>query len=172
MDVQALASIVGTGRGSSVSTQVPADVRAALSTIATQDGLTDSDRGALVQAVAAASRLSGAARADAFSQVEGLGVYLRHTGDEGLPRWTMMSALRAYGLNLKQNNYPAGISESAVAKNVQAVLERIAASRDTSLTQALSVAQTVTAAQAAAPAVADMAAGSGGDGTPRVEKVV
>lgn len=178
MDVQALANVVGTTSGSSVvAVQVPSDVRAALGSIATQDGLTGSDRSALVQAVASASQLSGTARTQALSQVEGLGVYLRHTGDEGLPRWTMMSALRAYGLNLQQNSYPAGISESAVAKNVQAQLESIAASRGASLPQALNVAQAVTAVQAVAPVVADVVAASrsdngGGDGTPRVQKIV
>jgi hypothetical protein len=141
--------------------------------------LTDGERTALVQAVALADQgTSGELRSQILSQVQGMGIYLRHTGDEGLPRWSMMSALRAYGLNLEPGVYSKAASQSGVAgvattTAVQAKLASVVASRNVSVDHALAVAKQVAYVAPEAPArVAPKAAAPAPEVALRIEKVV
>lgn len=130
--------------------QVANDVRAVLTQIAEAPGLVEAERTALVQATATASGIANAdLRAVALRQVSTMGLYLSRTGDSGLPRWTVMTALRAYGLNLQ--SAPKAVTPEQDAQAAQAVARQVAAAganRGVSVQQAL---QNTAGAQAAIP---------------------
>ncbi|MCA3243791.1 MAG: hypothetical protein INF43_00610 [Alphaproteobacteria bacterium] len=138
-----------TGSGGPLA-QVPNDVRTVLTQIAEAPGLVESERTALVQATATASSIANAdLRAVALRQVSSMGLYLSRTGDSGLPRWTVMTALRAYGLNLQAA--PKAATPEQDAQAAQAVARQVAAagaSRGVTVQQAL---QNTAASQAAIP---------------------
>jgi hypothetical protein len=118
---------------------VSSEIRAVLTQIATAPGLQESERAALVQVTATASSIADAQlRAVALRQVSSMGMYFSRTGDSGLPRWTVMTALRAYGLNIQQNATQATSHQSAeIANSVARQVSTLAASRGVSLSQAL-----------------------------------
>lgn len=130
--------------------QVPNDVRGVLIQNAKAPGLAQAERTALVQATATASSIANAdLRAVALRQVSTMGLYLSRTGDSGLPRWTVMTALRAYGLNLQ--SAPKASTPEEDAQVAQAVARQVAAagaSRGVSVQQAL---QNTAASQVAIP---------------------
>jgi hypothetical protein len=64
-----------------------------------------------------------ALRTSVLNEVSGLGVFFRNTDPDGFPRWPVMTALRAYGLNL---SVPAGQGDAAVAQKVRQVLNDVA----------------------------------------------
>lgn len=132
-------------QGSGVPAVSP-NVRQVLSDIASNTALSDGDRTAMVAAVAEAQGIKDSVvQAQILAQVQGLGVYVRHTNDEGFPRWNVMTTLRVYGLNLKQGQ--GGASDAVVAARVQQKLESVAQGRGVSVQQAVAVAN---AAQQAA----------------------
>lgn len=53
-------------------------------------------------AVAGAVAPVVAVQADSVQQASSLGMFMANSSDEGLPRWKVLTALRVYGLNLKQ----------------------------------------------------------------------
>jgi hypothetical protein len=147
VEVQALSALAASPVGA-VSASLPApsaDAQQALVQIAQTPDLTDSERTQLATAVAQidAGVQSPALRQSLFTQVSGLGVYLRSSGSEGWPRWTVMTALRAYGLNI--NRTDTSQTEQAVAAQVEQNLNALAQqSRQVSLGQALARVQNAT----------------------------
>jgi hypothetical protein len=131
------------------STGVGSDVRGVLTQIAQAPGMNEGERTALVQATATASSIANAElRTVALRQISSMGLYLSRTGDNGLPRWSVMTALRAYGLNLQQTpRAPTPEQSGAAAQKVAQQLESVAQSRGTTLNRVLQ-------AQPAAPAPA------------------
>jgi hypothetical protein len=135
--------------GSAVALPLVAnDVRSVLTQIAEAPGLVEAERTALVQATATASSIANVdLRAVALRQVSTMGLYLSRTGDSGLPRWTVMTALRAYGLNLQ--SAPKAVTPEQDAQAAQAVARQVAAAganRGVTVQQAL---QNTAGAQAA-----------------------
>lgn len=164
MDIRALSQISG-GATSASAVNVPADSRALVSEIAASAGLSDGQRGGLIAAVAAAdSGLSMAERAAALERIQRLGIYLRNTGNEGFPRWTMMTALRSYGMNLT--------SEAAAPSAVTQALQQAVADTGVSVQTAVAVAATMAPAPAPRPVVkAAEVVAPAADGVARVEKI-
>jgi hypothetical protein len=121
-----------------------------LAQIAEAPGLAQAERTALVQATATASSIvNPELRAAALRQVSGMGLYLSKTGDSGLPRWTVLTALRAYGLNIQNAPKVATPEQNAqVAQQVAQQVAAVGANRGVSVAQAL---QNTASAQAAVP---------------------
>lgn len=126
---------------------VPADSRAVISDISSSTGLSDSVRTELVQAVAAVdSRISNPTlRSDVLQQVSSLGFYLNNTSDDSMPRWSVLTGLRLYGLNLKPPQASASVAadggdEWRVAAQVTDRLRALAAGKGVSLEQVRAVA--------------------------------
>jgi hypothetical protein len=156
--------------------QVAPEIRSLLTQIAEAPGLAEAERTALVQATATASSIVNPdLRAAALRQVSGMGLYLSKTGDSGLPRWTVLTALRAYGLNLQAAPKAATTQNSpeANAQVAQQVAKQVAAAgaaRGVSVQQAL---QNTASTQAAVPVQSQIQAknaavvnlGGLGDGT-------
>ncbi|PZP39172.1 MAG: hypothetical protein DI585_04960 [Pseudomonas fluorescens] len=124
MDIRALSQFAG-GNTSAVALSVPVDTRAFISEVASSGSLTDAERSGLISAVALAdSTLTGGARAQVVQQIQSLGLYLRNTGNSGFPRWTMMTALRSYGMNLSAEQAESGAMAAIQQKMQQAVQGR------------------------------------------------
>lgn len=135
MDIRALSQLSGGMGASATAVAVPADSRVLLSEIAASAALSDVEKGGLVAAIAVAdSGLAGASRASALETIQRLGIYLRNSGNEGFPKWPMMTALRAYGMNLSEGG---GVTENAVRANLQGQLQEIAQGRGVSLERAI-----------------------------------
>lgn len=169
MDIRAI-SLLNGASSSAAALTLPVDARAVIGEIAGNEALSDGEKGGLIAAVATVDQgLSGNARSVGLAQIQGLGVYLRNTGNDGFPRWSMMTALRAYGLNLATTSAVPVQPQPVVQAAVQSQLNDIAqSSRGVSLNTALAVAQAtpapvVKAAAKAAPATSSV---------PHVEKVV
>ena len=125
-----------------------ADARAVITDIAQNEALAPVERAALVDAAMAIDQFiaSQPDRAGNLDQVVGLGVYLSKTSATTWPRWNVMTALRAYGLNLKEQPSQPAPTEAQAAQQVQARLEGVArGSRQVSLDTALAVARAPTA---------------------------
>ncbi len=153
MDIRALTQLSVGLETPAAAVAVPADSRALLSEIAASAALSDMEKGGLVAAVATVdSGLSGPSRESALATVQRLGIYLRNSGSEGFPKWPMMTALRAYGMNLSEGG---GATETAVRANLRGQLEQIAQGRGVSLEKAMA-AVTVAPVAAPAPAPADV----------------
>lgn len=65
-------------------------------------------------------------QSDSVQQAGSLGLFMANSSDEGLPRWKVLTALRVYGLNLKQGGErvaeeTSGAAVETVAGNEQAV---------------------------------------------------
>ncbi len=115
---------------------VPADIRNVLTTIATSPGITEADRTSLVKATAVASGISDASlRSVALKQISGMGLYLSSVGDNSLPRWSVMTALRAYGLNIRDKT-PTESDTTRTAQAMQQVAA-LAKANNISVTQAI-----------------------------------
>lgn len=133
-----------------------ADARAVVAQVADNTGLSEGERVALVAATVDIDQFISAqpARSDALAQVVGLGTYLRSTSTKSIPRWNVMTALRAYGLNLTED-YAAPKAKPVQAEAVQQVrakLEHVArASRDVSLDTAVAAAKAAPVVAKAAP---------------------
>ncbi|HEX2859650.1 MAG TPA: hypothetical protein VHP58_05595 [Alphaproteobacteria bacterium] len=126
------------------------DAMQVLSEISQSGGLSVEEITTLSAAVAQvdAGVQTASVRENLFSQVKGLGMYFRNSDTNGFPRWPLMTALRAYGLNLSGQSTQ---TEAAVAAQVQQNLNAIAQqSRGTSLSIALASA---TAAKVVGPAI-------------------
>jgi hypothetical protein len=150
MDIRVLSQLAG-ANSSAAAVAVPADSRAVINEIAGSTTLTDSARSGLIAAVAAVdSGLSGATRSSALAQVQGLGIYLRNSGTDGYPRWPMMTALRAYGMNLTNNG---GGGQEAVISNLKSHLEQIAQGHGVSLQKAIAATSSLPAAAVYTPPV-------------------
>jgi hypothetical protein len=144
MDISAISQVTGAMSGSA---GVAADSSQILSEIAANSALTDGERSAMVQSVALADTLNdSAAREVVLSQVQGLGIFLKNAGDKGLPRWSVMTALRAYGLNIEEKPSVRG---SAVVAQARANLSKVAENHGVSLHHAVAAAQTAVAAPVA-----------------------
>lgn len=152
MNVGLPTAVNGALSGSAGAGGITADVRGILTQIAQAPGLAEGERTALVQATATASSIANAdLRAVALRQVSTMGLYLSKTGDSGLPRWSVMTALRAYGLNLQQTPRPQTAEQNgATAQKVAQQLETVAQTRGVSLNRVLQ-AQPVQAAPVPAP---------------------
>jgi len=140
VDIVAL-NAVSAGLGNPVAAlpQPSAEAVQALTEI-TSGGLSEVEISTLSAAVAQvdAGVQSTATRESLLHQVQGLGMFFRNTDTNGFPRWPLMTALRAYGLNLSGQSTN---SEAAVAAQVQQQLNSIAQqSRGTTLNQALAAA--------------------------------
>lgn len=147
MDIRALNQLNVGLESPAAAVAVPADSRVVLSEIAASAALSDLEKGGLVAAVATVdSGLSGDAREGALATVRRLGIYLRNSASEGFPKWPMMTALRAYGMNLSEGG---GATESAVRANLRGQLEQIAQGRGVSLEKAMAA---VTVAPVTVPA--------------------
>lgn len=139
MDIRVLNQLAGAASSPASAVSVPADSRVVLSEIASSDALTDVERSGLISAVAAVdSGLSGVERSDVLAQIQRLGIYLRNSGSDGYPRWPMMTALRAYGMNLTGDG--GGQAQTAVVANLRGQLEQIAQGRGVSLEKAIAAA--------------------------------
>ncbi len=140
MSMNAVNPVVGASGPSAALPQVAPDIRNLLTQIAEAPGLMAAERTALVQATATASSIVNPdLRAAALRQVSGMGLYLSKTGDSGLPRWTVLTALRTYGLNL-QTTAPKAASVEQNAQVAQQVAQQVAAAganRGISVQQAL-----------------------------------
>lgn len=132
MDIKALSQVSGAVGGPA---GVAADSSALLSQIAANSALTDGERSALVESVALADGLADQGlREVVLSQVQGLGIFLKNAGDRGLPRWSVMTALRAYGLNLEEK---PRVSDAGLVAQARANLSRVAESHGHRLNHAL-----------------------------------
>ena len=158
MDNSVALSMVTAGAASPAAAldSVSADVAAVVNEIAANTGLSDAERASLIQTTAAIDQFVTAQpdRAGVLAQVSGLGVYLRETSSSSWPRWSVLTGLRAYGLNLTeaQRVDPAPTQAQAVAA-VRQQLETVARnSRGVSLDTAMAVAKVVApAVHVAAP---------------------
>jgi hypothetical protein len=164
MDIRVLGQISG-GAASASAVNVPADSRATLRDVAASTQLSDSQKTNLIAAVAAAD--SGVPdRGATLERAQMLGLYLRNSGNDGFPRWTMMTALRAYGMNLTD--------EAAAPAAANQALQAAAAPANVSVDTAVAVARTMTvpAAPVAKPVVkADAPAPAAEGGVARIEKL-
>ncbi len=151
MDIRAPVSVLQ-GNGSATAVEVPAvaaSVRNVLAEIASNPVLTDVERTALVAATATASRISDVSIAElALETVSTTGIYLRSTGGATSPRWQVLTALRAYGLNLsEQRHAEPRPNDAQLAAQVNAQLNTVVrASRGDSLDQVQAMAKAVQAA--------------------------
>ena len=146
MDIRVLSQLAGAS-SSAAAVMVPADSRAVISEIASSTTLSDGARSSLIAAVAQIdSGLSGAVRTDALQQTQRLGIYLRNSGTEGFPRWPMMTALRAYGMNLSSSG--GNSSQTAVISNLKSHLEQIAQGHGVSLQKAIAATSSLPVTQA------------------------
>lgn len=147
MDISAISQVTGAMSGSA---GVSVDSGQILSEIAANSALTDGERTAMVQTVALADTLNdSAAREVVLSQVQGLGIFLKNAGDKGLPRWSVMTALRAYGLNIEDKPSVRG---SAVVAQARAHLSKVASNHGVSVEHAVAAAKVaVTAPVTPAP---------------------
>lgn len=128
MNLQASAPIVqrSLSSGSAASSvSIASDLQQTLTTIAQTPNLSDAQRSSLTQALAtvAQSVQSSALRSQTLSKVTNMGIYLATTQPEGFPRWNVMTALRAYGLNLQQT---PKLLEQAAVQAVQQQLNALA----------------------------------------------
>ena len=152
--VRAVQAVIGGPSGPAAALDVQPDTRAVISQIAASEGITESQRSALVAVAVDIDAYINAQplRAGALDQVAGLGVYLNQTSTNTVPRWTVLTALRTYGLN-QAGSTPAVSSEATAQQADQqatASLESVARSaRSVSLDTALA-----TVAARAAPHVA------------------
>jgi hypothetical protein len=138
MDIRVLNQLSGANSLAS-AVSVPVDTRAVLSEIANNTAMTAVERSGLISAVATVdSNFSGVERADALAQVQRLGIYLRNSGSDGFPKWPMMTALRAYGMNLTGGE--GGAAQTSVVANLRGQLEQIAQGRGVSLEKAIAAA--------------------------------
>ncbi len=166
MDVRALNALTG-GYNATVAAAVPVDTRALISEIATTTSLSDGERSGLISAIAKVDQnLIGASRATVLEQVQNLGIYLRNTSvNESFPRWSMMTALRAYGMNLQEKSPEPAVTASKILSQLDQIAQ---ASRGVSLETAVAVA----ARPAPLPVVAvDNAETAPVDDGPRIEKI-
>lgn len=148
MDIKALSQIAGAGSSAS-AVAVPADSRAMIREIAASTRLSETQKTSLVAAVAAAD--SGLAdRSAALARAQMLGLYLRNTGNDGFPRWSMMTALRAYGMNLTES--------AAAPAAMQQALQSAVAETQVSVETAVAVARTMAPPPTPAPTSAPKAA--------------
>ncbi len=163
MDIRVLSQISG-GAASASAVSVPADSRATIRDIAASTRLSDGQKTNLIAAVAAAD--SGISdRGVALERAQMLGLYLRNSGNDGFPRWTMMTALRAYGMNLTE--------EAAAPAAVNQALQAAAATADVSVETAVAVARTMAPVPVAPKPVvkADAPAPAPEGGVGRIEKL-
>jgi hypothetical protein len=137
MNVTGPTSVAGANTSSlSALSSIPADIRTTLTTIAETAGLTESDRTTLTRATSIASGIADSSlRAVALRQISGLGLYLGSVGNTTLPRWSVMTALRAYGLNLRENA-PTQNDSTRTAEVLRQVAE-LAKANDTTVAQAI-----------------------------------
>lgn len=133
MDV--LRALIGGANGGTVTAiatpvvpPIQADTRAVISQIAADSSISPPERVALTQIAVDIDRYiqSQPLRAGNLDQVAGLGIYLSKTSATTWPRWNVMTALRAYGLNLNESVAGPAPSEQAAARQVAAQLEAIA----------------------------------------------
>lgn len=152
MDIAALSQVVGTASGSA---GVAVDSSALLSEIAANTALTDGERSAMVQSVALADGLADSGlREVVLSQVQGLGIFLKNAGDRGLPRWSVMTALRAYGLNIVEK---PSVRDSAAVTQARMNLSKVAQNHGVSLSHAVAAAKPAPTAPVAPAPVAQHA---------------
>ncbi|RYG62050.1 MAG: hypothetical protein EON60_01310 [Alphaproteobacteria bacterium] len=138
MDIRALNQLSVGLETPAAAVAVPADSRALLSEIAASAAMSEVEKGGLIAAVATVdSGLSGQSRESALATVQRLGIYLKNSASEGFPKWPMMTALRAYGMNLSEG---AGATETSVRANLRGQLEQIAQGRGVSLERAIAAA--------------------------------
>lgn len=57
-------------------------------------------------------------QSDSIQQASNLGLFIANSSDEGLPRWKVLTALRVYGLNLKQGG--ERVAAEAASQHVEA----------------------------------------------------
>lgn len=144
MDVKAVSA--GSVGLSSPVTAMPAisissEGRSVVADVSASGGLSDAVRTQLIQAVAAVESgvSSPTLRADVLQQVSGLGFYLNNTSDTSWPRWSVLTGLRLYGLNLKAQESAPVAGEQQVAAAVTSTLRELAASKGVSLEQVRAV---------------------------------
>jgi hypothetical protein len=127
--------------------QVSAQVRSVLATIASATTTSDSQKQALVAATATASQIADVNVAEiALETVSTTGIYLRNTGSEGWPRWQVLTALRAYGLNLTEKPAAPVPNDAALAAQVQQqVANVLREARNVSVAQATQAVQSAPA---------------------------
>jgi hypothetical protein len=156
MNIQALSPLVqkaaGPVSGASAVT-IAADLQQTLTTIAQTPNLSGAQRSSLTQAVAtvAQSVQTTAVRVQTLNQITNMGIYLATTQPEGFPRWNVMTALRAYGLNLQQT---PKLLEQAAVQAVQQQLNALAEQVRPNVAENPAVITTLSAAASVAPAVA------------------
>ena len=164
MDIRAISQLNGSYAGAA-GVAVPGDSRALITEIAMSTRLSERERSGLIAAVAAAdSGLAGLNRTEALQQVQNLGLYLRNTGNEGFPRWTMMTALRSYGMNIQQ--------DLAAPEGFTNLLQNLAQTRQVSVDYALRVVAERQTQAAPVAEVAVQAAPVAEAGGARVERLV
>lgn len=137
---------------------VQPDTRAVISQIAASEGITADQRTALVAVAMDIDAYIQAQpmRSGALDKVSGLGVYLNTTSTHTVPRWNLLTALRAYGLNLTEK---PSVSHEQTAVNAQQQLEAVARqARGVSLDTALATVAAQSRAVQAAPVVQAVAA--------------
>lgn len=154
-----------------------ADARAVVAQVAENTGLSEGERVALVAATVEIDQFITAqpARSDALSQVVGLGTYLRSTSTKSIPRWNVMTALRAYGLNLTEDyaTPKPKVSQEVAVQQVQSRLESVArASRNVSLETAVAAARATPQPAAKAPVAKADSAPTIKPASPKVDAVV
>ncbi|PIZ30068.1 MAG: hypothetical protein COY40_05530 [Alphaproteobacteria bacterium CG_4_10_14_0_8_um_filter_53_9] len=144
MDMK-IATVVGaTSQGGSVaalpaaSSQISARAAAVVSAVAADTRLSTPERTSLVQAVARfdQAQISKSTKDVLFGQVEGLGTYLRNTGNTSWPRWQQLTALRVYGLNIEQGA-KSDVEEVVIAQTKELLNSLAQSSRNVSLQTAV-----------------------------------
>lgn len=151
MDISALSQLSGGLNTSAAAVSVPVDTRALISDVGGSTMLTDMQKSGLIAAAATAdSGLSGEARTTALQQIQQLGIYLRNSGVDGYPRWPMMTALRAYGLNLSTGT---STGQASVVSNLKGQLEQIAQGKGVTLEKALAAVTNLPAQGISSPKV-------------------
>jgi hypothetical protein len=155
LDASAAAYVAVTGPNMGIS---PSSEALQVLTQLTDGGLSRDQVSALSAAVAQvdAGIENPALKQQVLNEVSGMGMYFKNTDTEGFPRWPVMTALRAYGLNL---SVPQGQGEQEVARRVRQVLSDVAQQ-----TRGVSARQAVAAAPQ--PVVLKMVVAHGDDSTP------
>jgi hypothetical protein len=156
MDIRSLPAVLQ--GASSPATPVPnvsSAVRNVLTNIATLPNLSDAQRSSLVAATATASQIVDITISEVqLETISSTGIYLSNTSGTSWPRWQVLTALRAYGLNLTEK--PVAPAPQAVQAPYAQVVAQVQAQLNTLVQEARTAAPQQAQAvsqKAAAPVV-------------------
>ncbi len=113
-----------------VRNQPSSQARQFIENVSASTSLAAVEKQGLIEATSIADQsLSGAAQAQAFSDISSLGVYFEQATTDEFPRWHVLTGLRAYGLNRGPEAQTTALPEVQAVQQVRQRLEQVAANR-------------------------------------------